>query len=159
MFEKLLLKIIGTQPSPAALLSFAAEPIEVIDDPVKLAIETTDAEERRQEKERLRAIINSSEAQGRSRLALYLATETELSPEASKAILAAADREVTDAPTAPGKLTPKEVNAAQCANFFEQHRAENPELWNPQPPLSVAETISRMTHNYAAVTGMEVTPK
>jgi thioredoxin-like negative regulator of GroEL len=97
---------------------------------------------------RFKLIVTSSEAQGRSRLALYLATDTDLSPEAARAILAATDREVTDAP----KDKP-------TANFFEQHRADNPDLWNLQPPLSVAETIARMTRNYAAVTGLEVKPK
>jgi len=111
-------------------------------------------------RDRFRSIVSCDEAQGRSRLAVYLATSTDLTPEAAKSILAVADRETAaDAPKNSGKPTAKELNASQCANFFEQHRAENPELWNPQQPLSVAETISRITHNYAAVAGLDVTPK
>jgi hypothetical protein len=146
MFKKLLMKVIGSQPSPAGMLP----PLLPLADDEQLEAVTDDQEAIKQEavqqvRDRFRSIVSCEEAQGRTRLALHLATETELSPEASKAVLAAADREITDAP--------------KDSDFFTRHKSENPELWNPQPPLSVAETISRMTHNYAAVTGMEVTPK
>jgi len=118
-------------------------------------IETTEttaidaAEEGRKEKERLRAILTCKESTGREKLAQYLAVSTELTPSEAQAVLSAS----------PHAVTPKESGKATANNFFEQHRADNPDLWNAQPPLSVAETIARMTHAYAVATGAEVTRK
>jgi hypothetical protein len=163
MFKKILMKVIGSQPSPRAgmlpPIPFADNvPIEAIDDSAAIGQQAYD-QSRREEKQRLRSILDSQEAEGRNRLACYLATETDLSPDAAKLILAAAEREVSDAPKDTGKPTAKELNAANRNNFFEQHRAENPELWNPPPPVSVSETIARITRSYAVAQGLEVTPK
>jgi hypothetical protein len=156
MFEKLLMKVIGSQPMPVAFPSIAAEPIEVIDDAATRQQATYD-ESRRIEKERIRQILASEETQGRTRQAVHLATSTDLAPEVVISILAVSGREVTDdAPKDSGQPTSKELNAAHCADFFTRHKSENPELWNPQPPLSVPETVARMTHAYAAATGQPI---
>jgi hypothetical protein len=133
-------------PAPVPIIeALSADEIETTE-----ATNATDAaEEGRKEKERLRAILNCQESVGREKLAQYLAVSTELTPSEAQAVLSAS----------PHAVTPKESGKATANNFFEQHRAENPELWNPQPPLSVAETIDRMNRNYAAATGVEVARK
>src|SRR5260370_775615 len=113
--KQLLIKVIGSQPSPAGMLP----PLLPLADAEQLEAVTDNQHAIKQEavqqvRDRFRSIVSCEEAQGRSRLALYLATDTDLPAEAAKAILVVADREVAAAP--------------QRANFFEQHRAENPDL-------------------------------
>jgi hypothetical protein len=121
----------------------------------KTAADTTAASDAvqagRQEKERIRLILESDEARGRMPQAVVLATTTDLSPEVIKGILAASGREDTRAPKDAGKP------AAENADFFAQHRAANPELWAARQPTSAADTISRMQAAYAHASGQPIT--
>jgi hypothetical protein len=156
MFEKLLLKLIGARPSAIGLPLPSvedAEPLEAIDD-AAIRQQSAYDESRRIEKERIRQILASEETQGRTRQAVHLATSTDLTPEVVIAILAVSGREVTNgAPKDSGQPTAKEQATARHNDFFERHQKDNPELWNAQPPLSVAETVSRIAQNYALATG------
>jgi len=153
MFLSTLQKIINAgliYPSRAFLIApSASHAIEETSAEQPVEAEATYAAERALEKQRIRAIMTCAAASGREKLAQYLAVNTELTQSEAQAVLSASPRAVA----------PKESGKATANNFFEQHRAENPELWNPQPPLSVAETIARMTHAYAVATGTEVTRK
>jgi hypothetical protein len=155
MIEKLLLKLIGARPSPSVvpLPIDDDEPLEAVHD-AAIRQQAAYDESRRIEKERIRQILASEETQGRTRQAVHLATSTDLAPEVVIAILAVSGHEVTnDAPKDSGQPTAKEQAAARHNDFFERHQRENPDLWSAQPPLSTADTILRIKHNYAAVTG------
>jgi hypothetical protein len=128
-----------------------ALPVDSIE-ATEAAADTTAAsdavEASRQEKERIRLILESDEARGRIQQAVLLVTTTDLSPEVIKGILAASGREDTGAPKDTDK--PTAVNA----DFFARHKQENPELWNPpQQHVSVSDTVARMTAAYAVATG------
>src|ERR1700682_53469 len=80
---------------------------------------------------RISAILTCEEAHGRQKLAQHLALHTDFTLENAKAALSAAGREgVTVITPDTGKPDAGALTRAQHNNFFIDHQARYPELWN-----------------------------
>jgi hypothetical protein len=147
---KLLRKLIAMA---APTLAFAIVPATVeAEDP---AVLERDAQDRQQEKMRIRAIVGDAEAAGRERLANYIALETSLSVEDARAALAASARAATTGEAASAPVSDKVARQRHMDAAFAQalNRAE---FAIPECAEEPETVIQRMRRNYHRAAGVKV---